>query len=129
MHRLPKISREFLRYTNTASAQALIEHACFINQTLKEVPLNLQGDRLVQAVSVAGTSSVDVAAGQAVDATKSSKPNTGKTLKDLQTMLNFLAPLRRVTMSLQFLSRSSQLDAQSRANIQMSCHGAGKWRL
>ena len=118
MHRLPKIAREFLSYTSTDSAQAVIERAGFINQTLKEVPLNQQGDRLVQAVSVAGTSSVDVAAGQAVDTTKSSEPNTGTTLKDLQTMLNFLAPLRRVTMSFRFLSGSSQLDAQSRANIQ-----------
>jgi phosphate transport system substrate-binding protein len=116
--RLPKIAREFLSYTSTDSAQAVIERAGFINQTLKEVPLNQQGDRLVQAVSVAGTNSVDVAAGQAVDATKSSEPNTGTTLKDLQTMLNFLAPLRRVTMSFRFLSGSSQLDAQSRANIQ-----------
>ena len=76
MHRLPKIAREFLSYTSTDSAQAVIERAGFINQTLKEVPLNQQGDRLVQAVSVAGTSSVDVAAGQPVDATEIKRTRT-----------------------------------------------------
>ena len=81
LHRLPKIARKFLSYTSTDTAQAVIERAGFINQILKEVPLNQQGGRLDQAVSVAGTSSVDVAAGLAVDATKSSEPNTGTTLK------------------------------------------------
>jgi phosphate transport system substrate-binding protein len=115
MHRLPKIAREFLAYTSTDSAQAVIERAGFINQNLEEIPLNQQGDRLVQAVSVAGTGSVEKA--MDLDASKPSTQNTGATLKDLQNMLNFLAPLRRVTMSFRFLSGSSQLDAQSRANI------------
>ena len=96
MRRLPKIARQFLAYTSTASAQAVIRRAGFIDQALEDIPINQQGDRLVQAVAVAGD---------------------GTTLQNLQTMLGMLSSLDRMTMSFRFVSGSSQLDAQSRANV------------
>ena len=115
MRRLPKIARDFLAYTGTSSAQAVIERAGFINQSLEEVPLNQQGDRLAQAVFVAGLGPVDANTTKPAAAEEISGSVT--TLQDLQAMLTFLAPLKRVTMSFRFLSGSSHLDAQSRANI------------
>jgi len=43
MRRLPKIARQFLAYTSTASAQAVIRRAGFIDQALEDIPINQQG--------------------------------------------------------------------------------------
>ncbi len=67
--------------------------------SLEDITINQQGDRLVQAVAVA-------VAGD----------GEGTTLQNLQTILGMQSSLERMTISFGFVSGSSQLDAQSRAN-------------
>ena len=63
--------------------------------SLEDITINQQGDRLVQAVAGDGD---------------------GTTLQNLQTILGMQSSLERMTISFGFVSGSSQLDAQSRAN-------------
>ena len=63
--------------------------------SLEDITINQQGDRLVQAVAGDGE---------------------GTTLQNLQTILGMQSSLERMTISFGFVSGSSQLDAQSRAN-------------
>ncbi|WP_299349000.1 phosphate ABC transporter substrate-binding/OmpA family protein [uncultured Shimia sp.] len=95
--RLPKIAREFLAYTRSPSAQIVIRRAGFVDQSPEEVPVNLQGDRFANAISVAGD---DV------------------TLEELQRMVDRLGPMKRLTTSFRFQAGSTRLDAQSRSNVQ-----------
>ena len=67
--------------------------------SLEDITINQQGDRLVQAVAVA-------VAGDGEETT----------LQNLQTILGMQSSLERMTISFGFVSGSSQLDAQSRAN-------------
>lgn len=95
--RLPKIAREFLTYTRSPSAQIVIRRAGFVDQSPEEVPVNLQGDRFANAISVAGE---DVA------------------LSELQRMVARLGPMKRLTTSFRFQAGSTRMDAQSRSNVQ-----------
>lgn len=95
--RLPKVAREFLRYTSSPDAQFVIRRAGFVDQAPEEIGLNRQGDRLSNAIAAAG-------------------PETS--LDQLQTMLQTLDGMRRLTTSFRFESGSVRLDAQSRSNIQ-----------
>jgi phosphate transport system substrate-binding protein len=95
--RLPKIAREFLAYTRSPSAQVVIRRAGFVDQTPEEIPVDLQGDRFVNAISVVGDET---------------------TLEDLKRMTRRLAPLKRLTTSFRFRTGSADLDAQSRSNVQ-----------
>ena len=95
--RLPKIAREFLAYTRSPSAQIVIRRAGFVDQAAEEIPVNLQGDRFVSAISVAGE---DIP------------------LLELQRMTNTLSPMKRLTTSFRFQTGKTQLDAQSRSNVQ-----------
>ena len=65
--------------------------------SLEDITINQQGDRLVQAVAGDGD-------------------GDGTTLQNLQTILGMQSSLERMTISFGFVSGSSQLDAQSRAN-------------
>ena len=95
--RLPKIAREFLAYTRSPSAQIVIRRAGFVDQAPEEVPVNLQGDRFANAISVAGDE---------------------VPLEELQRMVNRLGPMKRLTTSFRFQPGSTRLDAQSRSNVQ-----------
>ncbi|MBO9399329.1 phosphate ABC transporter substrate-binding/OmpA family protein [Shimia sp. R9_3] len=95
--RLPKIARDFLSYTRSPSAQIVIRRAGFVDQTAEEVPINLQGDRFANAISVAGE---DVG------------------LEDLQRLTSTLSGMKRLSISFRFQAGSSRLDAQSRSNVQ-----------
>ncbi len=95
--RLPKVAREFLRYTASPDAQFVIRRAGFVDQAPEEIAVNRQGDRLSNAIAAAG-------------------PETS--LEQLQTMLKTLDGMRRLTTSFRFESGSVRLDAQSRSNIQ-----------
>lgn len=95
--RLPKIAREFLAYTRSPSAQVVIRRAGFVDQTPEEIPVDLQGDRFVNAISVVGDET---------------------TVEDLKRMTRRLAPLKRLTTSFRFRTGSADLDAQSRSNVQ-----------
>ncbi len=95
--RLPKVAREFLTYTRSPSAQIVIRRAGYVDQAPEEVAINFQGDRFANAISVAGE---DVA------------------LEELQRMVGRLTPMKRLTTSFRFEAGRTQLDAQSRSNVQ-----------
>ncbi len=95
--RLPALAREFLAYVRSGPAQIVIRRAGFVDQAPEEVPLDMQGDRLANAVMVAQ--------GQ-------------QGLEQVQRMVSVLAPLRRLTTSFRFETGSARLDAQSRSNVQ-----------
>jgi phosphate transport system substrate-binding protein len=95
--RLPKVAREFLTYSRSPSAQIVIRRAGYVDQAPEEVAINFQGDRFANAISVAGE---DVA------------------LEELQRMVGRLTPMKRLTTSFRFEAGRTQLDAQSRSNVQ-----------
>ncbi len=95
--RLPLIAREFLAFTRDPAAQNVIRRAGFIDQTPEQIPVEEQGNRLANAILVAG-------------------PET--TLEELQRMTSTLAPMARLTTSFRFEAGSIRLDAQSRSNVQ-----------
>ncbi|KMK65937.1 phosphate ABC transporter substrate-binding/OmpA family protein [Puniceibacterium sp. IMCC21224] len=95
--RLPKLARDFLSFTRSGPAQIVIRRAGFVDQSPEVVPLDLQGDRLTNAIRTA-----DGISG----------------LTELKRMVNVLGPMRRLTTSFRFETGSARLDAQSRSNVQ-----------
>ncbi|MEQ9258258.1 MAG: phosphate ABC transporter substrate-binding/OmpA family protein [Roseovarius sp.] len=95
--RFPKLVREFLSYLRDPSAQLVIRRAGFVDQAPEEIPLDQQGDRFANAISQAGEEI---------------------SLEELQRMVEFLKPLKRLTMTFRFESGSTRLDAQSRSNVE-----------
>ncbi|MBO9476063.1 substrate-binding domain-containing protein [Shimia sp. R11_0] len=95
--RLPKIARDFLAYTRSASAQIVIRRAGFVDQTAEEIAINLQGDRFANAISSAGEE---------------------VPLETLQRLTTTLSGMKRLSTSFRFQTGSSRLDAQSRSNVQ-----------
>ncbi|WP_370399598.1 substrate-binding domain-containing protein [Sulfitobacter sp. JB4-11] len=95
--RLPLIAREFLAFTRGPGAQNVIRRAGFVDQTPEEIPVDEQGNRFANAITVAG----------------------GETsLEELQRMTATLTPMARLTTSYRFEAGSIRLDAQSRSNVQ-----------
>ncbi|WP_187428430.1 hypothetical protein ROLI_043420 [Roseobacter fucihabitans] len=95
--RLSKIVREFLAFMRGPTAQFVIRRAGFVDQAPEEIPVDEQGNRLVNAIRAAG-------------------PEVS--LVQLQRMIETLAPMKRLTTSFRFESGSIRLDAQSRSNVQ-----------
>ncbi|MFZ5963111.1 substrate-binding domain-containing protein [Thalassococcus sp. BH17M4-6] len=94
--RLPALARDFLAFTRSAPAQIVIRRAGFVDQSPEEIPIDLQGDRLANAISVADSDAA---------------------LAELRRMIDTLAPMQRLTTSFRFEAGSARLDAQSRSNI------------
>lgn len=94
--RLPALGREFLTYTRSSPAQIVIRRAGFVDQEPEAVPMDLQGDRLANAVLVA-----EDAGGMA----------------QLQGVIRSLLRKQRLTLSFRFEAGSARLDAQSRSNV------------
>ncbi|WP_238367577.1 phosphate ABC transporter substrate-binding/OmpA family protein [Mesobacterium pallidum] len=95
--RLPKLAREFLRFTRSDPAQIVIRRAGFVDQAPEEIPLDMQGDRLANAVTVAGAGSPEA---------------------ELYRLVRTLRPMARLSISYRFESGATRLDAQSRSNVQ-----------
>jgi phosphate transport system substrate-binding protein len=95
--RLPKLARDFLAFTRSAPAQIVIRRVGFVDQLPEEISIDAQGDRFVNAITVAG-------------------PEIP--LATLQRMVRVLGPRARLTTSFRFEPGSSRLDAQSRSNVQ-----------
>lgn len=95
--RLPKIAGEFLAYTRSPAAQFVIRRAGFVDQAPEEISLDFQGDRLANAISVAGE---DVS------------------VEAVREMVGQLRQMRRLTTSFRFEAGSVRLDAQSRSNVE-----------
>lgn len=94
--RLPKIARDFLAYTREAEAHSVIRRVGFVDQAPEEIRIDLQGNRLANAISAAGR---DVS------------------LPELQRMMSVLDRMQRLTTSFRFEAGSARLDAQSRSNV------------
>jgi len=95
--RLPKIARDFLSYTRSPAAQFVIRRAGFVDQAPEEIPIDFQGDRLANAISVAGDE---------------------MSLSMTRNMIAELRQMRRLTTSFRFETGSVRLDAQSRSNVE-----------
>ena len=95
--RLPKLARDFLAYTRGPAAQIVIRRAGFVDQAPEEIAMDQQGDRLANAIAVAG-------------------PET--TLDEVQRMVANLRRMVRLTTSFRFEAGSTRLDAQSRSNVE-----------
>jgi len=95
--RLPQLARDFLAFTRSPTAQIVIRRAGFVDQTPEEIPVEVQGNRFANAISVAGT---DIP------------------LEELQRMTATLTPMARLSTSFRFEAGSVRLDAQSRSNVQ-----------
>ncbi|SFP97941.1 phosphate transport system substrate-binding protein [Roseivivax halotolerans] len=94
--RLPKLGRDFLAYTASEPAQNVIRRVGFTDQAVEDVPIAHQGSRLANAIAVA---------------------DGEEGLAELKRLRTELAPLNRLTLSFRFEPGSTQLDAQSRANV------------
>ena len=94
--RLPALAREFLAYVQSPPAQMVVRRAGFVDQTLGEIELRVQGDRLSNAIRAAG-------------------PEIS--LADLQQMVKTLDGARRLSLTFRFEGGSTALDAQSRSNV------------
>lgn len=94
--RLPKIARDFLSFTRSPAAQIVIRRSGLVDQMPEQISLNMQGDRLSNAILAA---------------------NDDMPLEELQRMLSLLEPMTRLTTSFRFEAGSTRPDAQSRSNI------------
>ena len=94
--RLPKLARAFLAYSGSPAAQLVIRRSGFVDQAPEQIEVNAQGDRLANAMQVAGEE---------------------VPLAELQRMISLLVPMARLTTSFRFETGSARPDAQSRANI------------
>lgn len=95
--RLPQVARDFLVYTRSPAAQLVIRRAGFVDQAPEEISIEFQGDRLANALSVAGDEI---------------------SLSEIQTMIATLRRMKRLTTSFRFEAGSIRLDAQSRSNVE-----------
>jgi phosphate transport system substrate-binding protein len=95
--RLPLVAREFLAFTRTPEAQNVIRRTGFVDQMPEEISLENQGNRLANAIALAG-------------------PEIP--LEELQRLITTLGPMARLTTSFRFETGSTRLDAQSRSNVQ-----------
>jgi phosphate transport system substrate-binding protein len=93
--RLPQLVRDFLAWTETATAERVVAGAGYVNQSLTRTPLALQGARLANAV---------IAAGDEVP------------LEELQRLVDTLGRAERLSATFRFDDGSIDLDAQSRAS-------------
>lgn len=96
-HRLPKLARDFLAFTREPAAHLVVRRAGFVDQLPEEITINDQGERFANAILRAGKE---------------------VTLSDLQRMVRFLRPLKRLTTTFRFEPDTSRPDAQSRSNVQ-----------
>lgn len=96
--RLPKLARDFLGYLRTDNAQLVIRQAGFVDQALDEVPIDVQGQRLANAIRAAGD---------------------GTSLDELKRMVALSSQTARLTLTFRFRGGSAALDAPSRSNVML----------
>ncbi len=98
---LPRLGREFLAYLRSDAAQLVIRRARFVDQMPGEVPIGAQGDRLANAIRIAGA-------------------EIG--LEALQNMINLLGRQKRLSITFRFEGGSTLLDEASRSNVALLAH-------
>lgn len=94
--RLPAVGREFLRFSQSPAAQIAILRSGFVDQGMSRIPVDRQGDRLVNAIRSAGDE---------------------VTLDDLKNLVGEIDGARRLSITFRFDGGSSRLNAQSRSNV------------
>lgn len=94
--RLPQLVQDFLDWTETAHAEAIVAATGFVDQRLTRTPIDRQGMRLANAIAAAG-------------------PEV--TLEQLQALVAALRGAERLSATLRFADGSTELDAQSRAAV------------
>ncbi len=94
--RLPLMTREFLDFLRTPTAQEVILAAGFVDRSASRQPMTADGLRLINAIQGAGE---DV------------------TLADLKRLVGLMDGADRLSLTFRFEDGSSTLDAQSRDNL------------
>lgn len=94
--RLPVLVREFLAYARSPAAQPVVGRAGFVDLLLEDVAVPEQGERLLNAIEAAG--------GEVP-------------LTELQRMARRMRGTERLSLSFRFQPGGTQLDAQSRSNV------------
>lgn len=94
--RLPQLVQDFLDWTETAAAEAIVAASGYVDQSLTRTPLDRQGIRLANAIAAAGDE---------------------VPLAQLQSLVRRLRGAERLSATLRFSDGSSNLDAQSRAAV------------
>ncbi len=97
--RLPLLAREFISYIRSPAAQPVIARAGFVNLFLERMPLDLQGERLANAIARIDEDEV--------------------TLRDVQRLVRFMRGNARLSVTFRFEGGSTQLDPQSESNIEL----------
>ena len=96
LRRLPVLAREFLLFIRSNQAQPVVERAGFVDLRITEVDVAAQGLRLSNAISFAGD-------------------EVG--LADLQRLTERMHGTTRLSLNFRFATGGTQLDAQSRSNV------------
>lgn len=96
--RQPKIIREFVAFARASEAQAVIQAAGFVDQSIGRIGFERQGDRIANAVLATGNDPDEIA--------------------EVQRMIGELLNAERLTLTFRFRDGSSDLDPQSASNIQ-----------
>lgn len=94
--RLPQLVQDFLDWTETAAAEAIVAATGYVDQSLTRIPLDHQGVRLANAIAAA-TDEVPLA--------------------QLQQLVTRMRGTERLSATMRFSDGSSELDAQSRAAV------------
>lgn len=94
--RLPKTAREFLAFLRSDAAQLVVRQSGFVDQKITAKNVDLQGERLANAILNAGKET---------------------SLKDIQGMVDKLRDGKRISITFRFQAGKTALDAQSRANV------------
>jgi phosphate transport system substrate-binding protein len=95
-YRCPSWSGSSSTSPRSETAERIVQGAGYVNQSLTRTPLNLQGDRLSNAIRAAGE---DV------------------TLEALQAMMTRLDGAERLSPTFRFADGAAELDTQSRASV------------
>ena len=95
--RQPKLIRNFVAFSRSFEAQAVIRATGYVDQAIGRIGFERQGDRLANAVLGAG--------------------DVPSAMKSVQEMIGALMRGERLTLTFRFRDGSSDLDPQSRSNL------------
>ncbi len=95
--RLPKTARDFVKFLDTEPAQRVVQWAGFVDLRPVGISMEMQGERLANAILAAGR-------------------DTG--LSDLRRLVETMKDMRRHSITFRFEEGSLRLDAQSQANVE-----------
>ncbi len=95
--RQPKLVRDFIGFVRSNEAQPVIRAAGFVDQAIRRVGFERQGDRIANAVMSAG--------------------EDAEAMRTVRDMIGALMTGERLTLTFRFRDGSSELDPQSASNV------------